>query len=100
MTVATDSLVHHAMGLNQVRPNWTAMLTVARELVTLEESVGDPPHRTTPVRVRQMLRLIEDDVAELAVPHSLDSVRGDQLWPAVRRLGTESLGAWSIGTWP
>lgn len=86
--------------LPDVRPDWTAMLNIARELVGLEQQVGLAPQRTLPVKVRQTLRRIEDDLAEFDIEPPSEDVRGENLWPTVRRLGIYHLGAWSLGEWP
>jgi hypothetical protein len=85
--------------LPAVRPNWTAVLNIARELVSLEEQGGLASPRTLAVKVRQTLRHIEGDLHELDIEPPPDDVRGGNLWPAVRTLGAGSLGAWSIGEW-
>lgn len=85
--------------LPSVRPDWTAMFKIARELVALEEAAKEQSLRTLPVRVRKTLRFIEDDLAELDIERSFDNVQGADLWVAVRDFGMESLGAWSIGKW-
>lgn len=83
-----------------VRPNWTALLNVARQLVALEARAEDLSRKTLPVHVRTTLRLIEDDLDELGIEPASDSVQGADLWPTVRRLGIDHLGAWSIGQLP
>jgi hypothetical protein len=86
--------------LPRVRPDWTAMLNVTRELVTLEVAAEDLSSRTLPVHVRQSLRLIEGDLGALGIEPALDDVHGAELWPAVRRFANAQLGAWSVGQWP
>lgn len=86
--------------LPDLRPNWTPMLNVARELVVLEERADGLSPRTLPVHVRRSLRALEDDLAELGIKLPSDDVQGVALWPAVQQLGLENLGAWSIGYWP
>lgn len=95
-----DELESFLGKLAHVRPDWTAMLNVTRELVSLEEVATIHSLRTLPVRVRTTLRTIHDDLVELGVGRSLDSVEGADLWPAIRDLGIETLGAWSIGEMP
>ena len=65
--------------------------------VALEESFTQLSLQTFPVRVKKTLRLIDDDLAELGIERSFDNIEGTELWPAVRELGLETLGAWSIG---
>lgn len=86
--------------LPEVLPDWTTLLNVTRELVTLEERAEDLTQRTLPVHVRSTLRLIEDDLDELGIEAPSDNVQGADLWPTVRQLGIDNLGAWSIGRWP
>lgn len=78
-------------------PEWTSIFKIARELIALEESAKDLSLQTLPVRVKKTLRLIEDDLAELDIERSVVDKDGVDLWPAVRELGMETLGAWSIG---
>lgn len=82
------------------RPYWTSIFRIARELVALEELAMELSLQTLPVRVKKTLRLIEDDLAELDIERSFDNIKGIDLWPAVRKLGMETLGAWSIGQLP
>ncbi len=86
--------------LPAIRPSWSAMLTVARELVTLEEAATNLSSRTLPVRVRKTLRLIDDDLAELDIDRSFDNIPGPDLWGVVHDLAMVNLGEWSLGTWP
>ncbi len=79
------------------RPEWTSIFKIARELIALEESAKDLSLQTLPVGVKKTLRLIEDDLAELDIERSFVNMEGVDLWPAVRKLGIETLGAWSIG---
>lgn len=86
--------------LPAVRPNWTSVLNITRELVDLERQAELAPQRTLPVKVRQTLRRIEDDLEELDIEQPSDDVQGEDLWPTTRALGFDCLGAWSIGNWP
>ena len=86
--------------LPDVLPDWTTLLNVTRELVTVEERAGGLTQKTLPVHVRRTLRLIEDDLDELGIEAPSDNVRGADLWPTVKQLGTDNLGAWSVGRWP
>lgn len=81
----------------RMRPNWTAVLNIARELTALEREIGDATPRTRPVKVRQTLRRIERDLDELEIQRPSDDLRGETLWPTVERFGADHLGAWSIG---
>ncbi len=82
------------------RPDWTSILRIARELIALEESFTQLSLQTFPVRVKKTLQLIEVDLADLGIERSFDNIEGTELWPAVRELGMETLGAWSIGQLP
>jgi DNA-binding transcriptional ArsR family regulator len=86
--------------LPSVRPPWTPLLTVARTLVELERRAEATPGRTLAVHVRRALRDLDGELDELDVEPVSDDVRGDDLWPAARRLGQEHLGAWAAGRWP
>lgn len=83
-----------------IRPNWSAMLNITRELVALEKRAENVAPKTFPVHVRKTLRLIEDDLYELDIEPPPENTQGADLWPTVRQLGFTHLGAWSIGQWP
>lgn len=85
--------------LPEIRPDWTAMLNVARELVLIEEEAGSATQRTLAVRVRKTVDRIEGDLDELDIKTPFADWRGEDLWPALREFGNDSLGAWSIGDW-
>ena len=86
--------------LPAIRPNWTAILNVTRELVRLEERVESSTLKTIPVHTRTTLRAIEDDLDELGIVTTFEDIIGADLWPAVHQVGVNHLGAWSIGRWP
>lgn len=86
--------------LPAIRPNWTAVLDIARELVSLEEQAALVSQRTLPVKVRQTLRRIEGDLEELDIEPPSEDVQGGNLWPTVQSFGADCLGTWSIGEWP
>jgi len=83
-----------------VRPNWSAMFSIARELGSLEKRSEDEASSTFAVHVQKALRLIQDDLDELTIGPMPGHVRGADLWPVVRQLGLTHLGAWSIGQCP
>jgi DNA-binding transcriptional ArsR family regulator len=83
--------------LPHVRPDWVAMLNVTRELVTLESMAAGTSAGTLPVHASNALRRIERDLDALHIPRPPESVRGEDLWPALRRLGESHLGQWSVG---
>jgi hypothetical protein len=82
-----------------VRPNWVAMFDVARQLVSLEAAAATGTSRTLAVKVRKAIDGIEDDLDELEVDPPSSDIRGEDLWPAIRSLGTATLGEWSLGRW-
>lgn len=83
-----------------LRPNWSAMLNIAREVVSLDRRADEAGPRTLAVHVRKALRLIEPDLDDLGIEALPEGVVGVDLWPRVRQLGLAHLGAWSIGRWP
>jgi hypothetical protein len=85
--------------LPPIRPDWSVLLEVARTLVDLEDEVGRSTARTVGVKVRTTMDRIEPDLDELEIAAPPSTVTGEALWPAVRALGNESLGAWSLGRW-
>lgn len=78
------------------RPSWTAMLNIARELVSVERR-GDAQVPTLAVHARSVLRSIKDDLDELSIEPLSETVQGVDLWPGVWKLGHKYLGSWSIG---
>jgi len=81
------------------QPNWTAVLNVARQLVDLEAQSASSTTRTFAVKVRKTIDEMEADLDELEIDPPSSDIRGEELWPAIRSLGTETLGAWSLGRW-
>lgn len=88
-----EAFVGHAA---TVRPNWTAMLNVARELVSVERR-GDAQVTTLAVHARRALRSFQKDLYELGIEPLSEIVQGGDLWPGLRDLGHKHLGSWSIG---
>ena len=86
--------------LPRVRPNWTALLNISRELADLEARVGPVESATAPVNARQALGRIDGDLRELEIDPHLQDVHGEDLWPAIRAFGSQRLAAWSRGDWP
>lgn len=81
-----------------IRPNWIAMFGVARQLVTLESSSATTT-RTLAVKARNAVDEMEADLDELEIDPPSSDVRGEDLWPAIRSLGNQTLGEWSLGRW-
>ncbi len=86
--------------LPAVLPEWTALLNITRELVDLEAQLESTPQGAFLVEVRKTFRRIEDDLDELDIEVSIDDLSGEDLWPAVQALGSETLAPWSVGRWP
>ena len=80
-----------------ITPNWIAMFHVARKLVSLESAADTGTTRTLAVKARTAIDEIEDDLDELEIDQPGSDVRGEDLWPALRSLGNETLGEWSLG---
>lgn len=83
--------------LPRVRPNWVAMLNVTRELMTLERMAAGTSTETLPVHAANTLRRIGSELDDLQIPRPPESVRGEDLWLTLRRLGESHLGRWSLG---
>lgn len=99
-TLAKASELEEFVGdLPNVRPDWTAMLAIARELFAVEEHIGTATLRTAGVRARSTLTRIEDDLGDLDIDAPSAGLTGADLWPALKSLGDDTLGAWSIGRW-
>jgi hypothetical protein len=82
-----------------ITPNWTAMFGIARQLVSLESSAETGAARTLAVKARTALDEMEADLDELEIDPPSSGLRGEDLWPAIRSLGNETLGEWSLGRW-
>lgn len=83
--------------LPPIRPNFATVLDVAREMIQLERQVESSAVRTRPVKVRKTLDRIEPHLDELGI--EAPTATGSDLWPAMQQLGTDTLGAWSLGRW-
>ncbi len=77
--------------------NYTKRNHVARQLVTLEASTATGPTRILAVKVRGAVDEMEEDLDDLGIDSPSSDVRGEDLRPAIRSVGQETLGAWSLG---
>lgn len=75
------------------------MFGIARLLVGLELLAETGSPRTLPVKVRKAIDEIEEDFVDLEIDLPSFEVRGEDLWPAIRSLGNDTLGEWSLGRW-
>ena len=82
-----------------VRPNWLAMLNVTTVLVELEGELDGAASRVAPVKIRKALTRIAPDLSDLDVDNPSADLRGEELVPALRVLGRQTLGNWSAGNW-
>jgi hypothetical protein len=80
-----------------VTPNWIAMFGIARQLVSLESAAEIGTTRTLAVKARSAIDEMEEDLNELEIDPPRSDLTGEDLWPAVRSLGNETLGEWSLG---
>ena len=85
--------------LPEIRPEWSRVFNTARHLVELEAAAQTVSARTFPIRVRQAITAIEDDLAELEIETDFTDLHGEELWPAVQELAARTLTQWSIGNW-
>lgn len=83
--------------LPSVRPNFVTVLDIARELIQLEQQASSSAVRTLPVKTRKAMDRIKIGLDELGI--EAPTATGSDLWPAMQQLGTETLGAWSLGRW-
>lgn len=86
--------------LPAVRPDWSAMFDVARELVLFEEREEESSATTLPVYARQTLDRIADDLDLLGVSSESADVRGQALIAAVHTVGAKTLAHWATGKFP
>jgi hypothetical protein len=83
--------------LPPIRPNLATIFDVVRELIELQGQATSSAVRTLPVKAHKALDRIEIDLDELGIEPP--TATGSDLWPAMQRLGTDTLGAWSLGRW-
>lgn len=86
--------------LPAIRPNWSAMFDVARELVLFEEREEESSATTLPVYARRTLDRLGDDLDLLGVDSEFDDVRGQALIAAIHTVGTKTLAHWATGKFP
>ena len=84
--------------LPTIRPDWHAVFTVARELITLEARADQKP-TTLAVAAHKALDTMSEELEDLGVDLPPSDVRGADLWPALRTIGMRTLGEWSLGRW-
>ncbi len=96
-----QALADLVQSLPAIRPDWAAVCDIARELVLLERSIEDEAAlpESRPVKVRLAIEAMEAAQYRLDLPEPARGLRGDDLWPAVRSFGNETLGEWSVGRW-
>jgi hypothetical protein len=82
-----------------ITPNWVAMFSVARQLVSLEAEREAGSSRTVAVKARNAIDKMGADLDELGIDPPSSLVQGEELWPAIRSLGNASVGEWSLGNW-
>jgi hypothetical protein len=96
-----ESLTDLIGGIADVTPDWTPVLEIARELVLVERAIDAPDARaaTEAVKARRALDAMEVALGRLRLGDPGRGRRGAELWPALRELGAETLGAWAVGEW-
>jgi len=82
-----------------ITPNWMAIIGMTGQLVRLESAAETGTTRTLAVKARTALDVIEEELDELGIDPPNSYPGGEELWPAVRSLGNETLGEWSLGRW-
>jgi hypothetical protein len=82
-----------------ITPNWIAMFGIARQLVRLESVAETGTTRTLAVKARTAIDEIDEECDELGIEPPSADLKGQDLWPAIRSLGRETLGEWSLGRW-
>jgi hypothetical protein len=82
-----------------ITPSWIAMFGMAGKLVKLESAAETGTTRTLAVKARIAIDEIEAELDELGIDPPGADLRGEDLWPAIRSFGNETLGEWSLGRW-
>jgi len=85
--------------LPPVRPDWTAVLNVARELVVIEAKALPASPRLRGVKAKAALRSMQSDLESLDIGVPSTDVVGSQIWADLKVLGDATLGAWSLARW-
>jgi hypothetical protein len=99
-SLSSRSLLRNFEGVAPIRPNWTAVCTVARTLAELEaESDRRAVARTLPMKVKKALTTMHDDLAEVGAQPPPADTQGPALWPAVVELDRRTLRRWAAGHW-
>ncbi len=99
-SLAKVALVRGFTDLPPIRPDWTAVCNVARELAALEEEAKRSSERTVPVKVHQSLARLARPLDDLGVEPVPAHLRGAALWDAVTEVDHRTLRPWAVGRWP
>lgn len=99
-SLARGALVRGFTDLPPVRPDWTAVCNVARELAELEAETQRSSVKTVPVKVHQALARLERPLDDLGVDSVPARLRGAAVWDAVIDLDRRTLRRWAVGKWP
>ena len=86
--------------LPDIRPDWVAVVRVAMELVSLEDTLVRATPRTAAVKVAQTLQRIQPDLTalRLALPGAEPATPAG--WSARRDAANRVLAGWAHGQWP
>lgn len=81
-----------------IQPDWSALFHVAAALRRLGAH-QDKARGVFAVEVKRAIEVLVDDFAALDIEPPGRSVTGVDLWPAVERIGMQTLGEWAVGRW-
>jgi hypothetical protein len=85
--------------LPPVRPDWGPIFSVARRLVLVDRTIAQAPSDlTVPVHARKALDDLMPSLEALDIKVAIPR-DPERLWPAVQKLGRETLGRWAVGEW-
>lgn len=96
---AKGSFIEGFTGIPPIRPNWTAVCNIARQLAELEAEAERTSATLLPVKARQMLDRIEDDLDEVDATGISSDTNGAALWDGVQEIDRQTLKRWSVGRW-
>jgi DNA-binding transcriptional ArsR family regulator len=82
-----------------VRPNWTAVLNVTREMIALEALATGVSPLTLPVHAKKTADRIASDLADLGFGEPFRGALGSELWPLMQSWAYATLSHWAAGSW-
>jgi hypothetical protein len=82
-----------------LRPDWTSLFAIVRDLIMLDELATTSSSHTMPVHAKKAAMRIADDFGRLGLNDPFRDVFGAELWPRMQAWAAVTLPMWAAGDW-